>query len=267
MFYDHRSKVANQADVFKHLALVTLLSEIVTRAKVEQFRYADLYAGFAEYPLASSRRWRKGLGKLADVPLTSDTATTQFWLEQCVEILENTHPVYPGSSLLASNILENAGVDAKLSLWDVDRLATHSLADKYGPRANVYTGEATLQHPDVLNADFVFVDPPGLKSQRFIDFPAWNNLASIMTLAANQLIWLPIVDNRKMRPDPEPDVVKNTARCMGLCVSEIHWKGRNMVGCQLLYRAPDAICAELQRVLNWATGFFSNCSIRHYPDF
>jgi len=266
VFYDHRSKVANQADVFKHLALVTLLSELVSRHQPRQFRYVDLYAGYPEYPLASSRRWRKGLGKLADVPLCCDTEATRFWLQQCVEILENSHPVYPGSSLLAYRLLNNADKESKLALWDVDPMATLSLRDKFGDQAEVFTGEGDIEHPEVSNADFVFVDPPGLRSQRFADFPAWNWLASIMTLAADQLIWLPIVDNRKMRPDPEPEAVRDTAGCMGLSVTEIRWKGRNMVGCQLLYRAPDKICAELQRVLSWATGFFSNCTVSHFPE-
>ena len=253
--------------MFKHLALVTLLSEITSLYEGELFRYSDLYAGFADYPLASSRRWQKGLGKLVDIPLTSDTAATQFWLEQCVEILEQAQPVYPGSSLLASNLFAAAGVKAKLSLWDIDPLATQSLRTKFAEQAQVITGETDIYHPDLQAADFIFVDPPGLQSQRFIDFPAWNHLAAVMTLAADQLIWLPIVDNRKMRPDPEPKIVRETAQCLGLSVSEIFWKGRNMVGCQLLYRAPYRVSAELQRVLNWVTGFFSNCSVYHYPEY
>ena len=168
--------------------------------------------------------------------------------------------------MLARNILAETVQQANLALWDIDPLATQSLTAKFGSQANIINGEAQISDAAVSDADFIFIDPPGLRSQRFIDFPSWNYLASFMTLASDQLIWLPIVDNRKMKPDAETSVVRETALCMGLSVTEIRWKGRNMVGCQLLYRVPDTIGAELQRVLTWATGFFSNCSIEHYPD-
>ena len=77
--YDHRFHAGNAADVFKHVALVTLLDRLRASAGA-RLHYVETHAGGGRYHLGPEGEWRDGIGRL--LPFVDDDAPILRMLER-----------------------------------------------------------------------------------------------------------------------------------------------------------------------------------------
>lgn len=268
MLYNHHSKAANLGDIFKHLALVSMLEGLLVRHQKDSFNFLDLLTGFPVYPLATSGSWRKGIGKieLASLPSLPDV---DLWARTTLACLRESDPddgSYPGSSLIVKQLCELHSITPHFTLFDVEHTAINAQRKVLGDQQQLHVGVGYNQADLLAKQDLVLMAMPSLRSERFPDLPSWLDVSPVLSTSGPLLCWLPLVNHRKLRFEPGHHMVRDIAVCMGMQVTEIGWKGRNMIGCQILYRGPRAVMQQTAYALTVVADYFANCRVRHFPN-
>lgn len=271
MLYDHREKAGNLGDVFKHLALVSMLHDVLPKFTQQPFKFIDLFTGYPEYLLTDSGSWQKGLGKITPEELP-DTPVIKLWTElalPCLQDLANPRAAYPGAAALVRRMSDVYGVHAQMTLLGQEpaAMAAQQAYHRGAEPAQHIECDAGFRHiPECADADFIFMTPASLRSERFPDFPSWLDVSPVISMPVPTLVWLPLVNHRKLRFEPGHHMIRELAVCMGMQVTEIGWKGRNMIGCQILYRGPRKVVQQTAYTLTLMADYFANCRIRHFPN-
>ena len=79
--YDHNKKAGNQGDVVKHVAEAAALDSILKGWPSKEFRYADIFAGYALNPLDKGKEWKQGIGKLVGREELTKNDHVKLWSE------------------------------------------------------------------------------------------------------------------------------------------------------------------------------------------
>jgi 23S rRNA A2030 N6-methylase RlmJ len=269
--YDHRRKAGNQGDVFKHVALVAALNEIVPVIKHEPFKYADIFAGYAWNPLSGGRGWKKGIGKIAGKQLLNGNPDVAFWAKCWVDADGKPGPSYHGSSWFAKEVCAHQRKKIEMWLWDTQPGPIVNLKEHFREQASrIFQRAAQVDEPALKDADFIFIDPP--------DKTRWiKNLELVKRLDSpprqSVLIWLPVGVNTMcggLPEDRQSDKCREQALKLGMSVTKVRWAhGGRTIGCQLLYRLSSdaqgrirsAIDAVAEHVKQGASEFLIVC---HY---
>lgn len=275
MLYDHQTKAGNQGDVVKHVALLAALDRTLAHHEGIHFRFADTFAGYAQSRLLKGGEWTSGIGALA-VPDKSNklasNAHTALWRDwyfgRRPQLLGSD---YPGSSLIASDICCRHKKRAVMSLWDISPPAVADLMETYaGLGHSVITEPARHTAEAVQQADFLFIDPPGLRSPSHPEYPSWNSIREFLAnRPKNQslLLWLPVkaVTSRKLdgelkpiKPPGEDDPswsARDDAVALGCGAMRVRWStGGRTIGCHLIHFLADDAAIALRASVEHVVG-------------
>jgi hypothetical protein len=164
---------------------------------------------------------------------------------------------YPGSSVIARGVLTRKCPTNHLSLWDTSvRVVNDLRAALDTETAEVFRCAARWDDEAVRRADFLLIDPPGLRSQHRRDYPRWDALADFLqNRPAHQsiLLWLPVKADTTSTPPGEDAAswaAQEEARRYGCQGIRVRWaKGGRTIGCQLIYQLPDTAAKALSQAV------------------
>ena len=237
--YDHQTKAGNAGDVIKHPALIAALKGLLAEHQ-GPFRYGDAFAGRPAYELREDGAWPSGIAQLA-ARWAGGNRDVGLWRRQWTAA---SGALYPGSTRLAQRVLAGRGNDEIRAFEIVDACADE-LRGELGEEA-VFTRSATPADWVDWRPDLLFIDPPGLRSERRPDDPT---LESLLRLAApgaehvrNVLLWLPMVGEGRSSGIARP-LDAGASRTRDVCVQSgfgvlaVRWhEDGPMPGCLLVFR-------------------------------
>ncbi len=245
MDYAHARHAGNAGDVFKHLALVAVLDELLRDPAPLQ--YLETHAGDGLYPLGSNGEWGDGIQRLwtdPGTPYASGALVGRY--AQLVRGFSNpgaSRPeVYPGSPLIAKTLLRPGD---HLRLYEIDAQAARVLR-RTVPDAEVRQedGLALLSAPPRA---LVLIDPPYTQKQEWIDAAR----AAARIPGVPLLLWYPI----KALTRPRALIAELSKQGVHGTAVELHWtplrlkrdrlNGSGLVFANLPRAAVAAVCAAL----------------------
>ncbi|MEW4454510.1 hypothetical protein AB1L30_17675 [Bremerella sp. JC817] len=248
--YDHNTKAGNHGDIVKHVALTAAIRCALESFNGEVFRYADTFAGYAWNPLNDDKglEWKQGIGELIKRrERFGENPDIKHWANSYLIDDELAGTQYPGSSVLVRDILKARGVGFTLSLWDTGDDPVASLKVEFEDDATIYQRPARPDEDAVLNADVLFIDPPGLKTKGKREYPSWQEIKAFLPSKDSPrlfMMWLPIKavtmrDNIPLKPPGEDslsDTVRNELTELGFTVLKVRYlpSGRT-IGCQIIH--------------------------------
>ncbi len=241
--YDHQTKAGNQGDVVKHPALVAALHGLLVEHE-GVFRYADSFAGRWDNALSASGAWKLGIGRFGE-RWTGGNPDIQLWFDQWVA---EAGAVYPGSTKLATRVLASRGHS---------QIRAHEIVPQYAAGLRAALGDAAVFTHSATAADWaswmpnlLFIDPPGLRSEKYPIYPTIEALLASAGDVPNVLMWLPMVSDPG-RGGPIVPLDDNTVEAWetslrwGLRVLAVRWhNGERLSGCLLAYRFTSGKVAE-----------------------
>ncbi len=188
MDYAHSRHAGNVGDVFKHVALLAVLEELLKDAA--PLRYVESHAGDGLFPLGSNGEWSAGIQLLWDLK-GDDLAGRFVALVRGFSGPDATRPgKYPGSPLIAQKLLR---AQDSLLLHELEPQAAGVLRRALGAdaRAQVRETGGFAALPEALaGRAFVLVDPP------YTQKGEWADTASAAIAArksgAAVAVWIPI---------------------------------------------------------------------------
>ncbi len=188
MDYAHARHAGNVGDVFKHVALVALLEELLKDPA--PLRYVESHAGDGMFPLGSNGEWSAGIQLLWD--LKGDDAAGRFvQLVRGFSGPDATRPgKYPGSPVLAQKLLREQD---SLLLHELEPQAAGVLRRTVGAdaRAEVRETDGLAALPTSLNGRaFVLIDPPYTQKGEWADTAA--AVIGARKAGAVVAVWYPI---------------------------------------------------------------------------
>ncbi len=252
--YDHHKKAGNQGDVIKQVALIAALDKVLDEHRALTFCYADIYAGYAHNPLIKGNEWKHGIGKLWRRQKADNNQHTAMYSKWYLSRPQLVGGMYPGSSLIASDMCASKGKNVSLSLWDNSPSVIADLSKVFhGQGHSIFSRPADLDDSEVQSAHFLLIDPPskddyGSSIRGFLKRP-------------NQavLLWLPVnaIAKTPPREDKESARIREDVRSLGFAVTKVRWyKGGRTIGCQLVYRlrrkATRALRSAIEQVVRIA---------------
>lgn len=245
--YDHGKKAGNQGDVIKHVALIAALDGMLSAGASigTPFRFADLFAGYAKTNLPPNGEWPQGIGVAAERlgidrgPRNKHVLDWAAYLGQTVGAGNS----YPGSSLIARDVILRNRRRPKLAMWDIAPAPLESLRSILGScadwDANVHDKPALATHPDVLDTDFLLLDPPDVLTH---GDPCLSLLEGVRRSVQKPfLVWLPITVKTGKKGVPATwsgtnMAVHARATDLGYHGTVVLWAtGGRIMGCELLY--------------------------------
>jgi len=199
MDYAHARHAGNAGDVFKHVALIAVLSEL------KPSTYVETHAGDGLYPLGSAGEWGDGIQRLWS---HSEGGLVGRYVElvKGFSTRGSSRPeAYPGSPLIASRYVQQQ------VLYEIDRQSAWVLRRTL-PSADVRVEDGLTA---VKASEFVLIDPPYTQKQE------WTDAARAAAGLPNTplLLWYPIKALTRPRA-----LIAELAR-LGLhgTAVELHW--------------------------------------------
>jgi len=265
MEYDHNNKAGNEGDIVKHVALIAALGALLHSHEDKVFKYVDIYSGYAFNPIVKTNEWKNGVKKIYNNRDKISDKNVELYYRWYLSRPSLVSGIYPGSSLIALDTITFNGFIAHLTLFDISNKVLQNLYLAYDRSEHKIFDRASNQSDsEIQDADFIFVDPPGLYSNKKLDYPNPEDLLKYDNQAKTQniLIWLPITISTKSTPPKES---KPTLECIelfrksGYQVTKIRWAiGGRVVGCFMAYRMKDDAILALQKsivnmveITNW----------------
>lgn len=256
--YDHRNKTGNQGDVVKHVALIAALDVILDAHEKAEFVYADTYAGYAHNPLQKGNEWENGIGMIREAQNSFDALNankhTALWRKWYLEGRPTfLNGMYPGSSLIALDLCRNSGKMPRLALWDISPTVISNLMIVYGQEHSIHARPAEPGEPDVLNADFLLIDPPVVE---------WDKILTFLNSLDKQqpfLVWLAVGahqdEHGNIVEKKISDTCKEGALSNGFNYTKVIWgKEIGTIGCQLIFRLDDIAKSAMLNALECIRG-------------
>ncbi len=245
MDYAHARHAGNAGDVFKHVALLAVLDELLRDPA--PLEYVETHAGDGLYPLGSNGEWSDGIQRLwtdpgtpyASVALVSRYAQLVRGFSKPVAARPE---VYPGSPLIAKALLRPGD---RMRLFEIDAQAARVLR-RTVPDAEVKQEDGLAQLAAPPRA-LVLIDPPYTQKQQWIDAAR----AAARIPGVPLLLWYPI----KALTRPRALIHELAKQGVHGTAVELHWtplrlKRDRLNGSGLIFvslpRAPvGAVCAAL----------------------
>lgn len=260
MQYDHNNKAGNAGDIFKHTALIAALNAMPNTGR--SVRFVDLFAGYAVNPILSGNQWQQGIGRIHRECNRTDNEAISCYRDWYLSRPSLVGSVYPGSSLIAQDVITARGQQVALTLYDISAAPIDNLRCVYdGCGHDIHHRAAEIGDTGINNADFLFIDPPGLKSDNQPDYPTLDELLAFteQAPAAASFFWLPISKTN----NAEPEMTTLSAR--GFSVSAVvwgeHYATGSTIGCVIAYRTSEEgvqqvrdTLGEMFRLTGWEAG-------------
>lgn len=256
MSYDHHTKAGNEGDVVKHVALLAVLDSLLGDHHGSDLRYADIFAGYAYSPMIRGNGWEKGVGKLFQRgEQLSENCHTKLWHEWYLRGRPHLlGGVYPGSSLIATDVCQLHKKQPRLALWDLSPAVIANLMETFwGQGHHIFCRPATPAAKPIKTADFVFIDPPGLQSRKNRSYPSWDELHQFFVQrpqSQSVMVWLPVKAKTTTSPPEEDDAsvqARSNAEQYGLRTIRVRWRrGGQTIGCILMGCVPDTAWVAME---------------------
>lgn len=233
--YDHQTKAGNVGDVIKHPALTASLNGLLSEHN-GMFRYADAFAGRWEYALQRDGVWTSGIEQFA-ARWAGGNPDVDFWRRQW-KAAAGRH--YPGSTQLAQRIVFDHG-NYEIRAFEIVEAYADSLRQKLDETA-VFTRSATPADWSEWQPDLLFVDPPGLRTNRKPDYPTLWSLLQLARGIENVVMWLPMAGERgssgsTVSPAPSTQKIANECARRNFEALAVRWcDDGTMPGCLLVLR-------------------------------
>lgn len=247
--YDHNSKAGNAGDILKHVALIAALNSVTVTGR--SLRFVDLFAGYGVNPIIAGNQWDQGLGRIHGCETESSNSDLRSYLDWYLSRPSLIGSLYPGSSLIAQDTLRASGHEIGLTLYDISETAIANLQQVYrGMDHRILHRAAQLSDPEIESADFLFIDPPGLKSEVQPEYPTLAQLLAFTEVASNAsaLFWLPVSADNDGSEDSKQ------LRGLGFTVSRAMWGSEyaagSTLGCLLAYRLDADGVKRVQQALD-----------------
>lgn len=242
MSYDHGDNAGNEGDIVKHVALYAALDTILSGFGGSRFCFADLYAGYATNILAPRGAWKRGIQIVRDALVNAANVApvnkhVSAWADCYVGNPVGAGDCYPGSTLIARDLVLRHLKQLRLAAWDISPGPLGNLRAMFGSGesptspSRIYAAPASPADADVLAADFLLLDPPGVKE-------FWRAcFEQLPAMQKNFLVWLPIMTGRNWTDSEENRRAHAEALRLGLASSRVVWGERRqgMIGCELIY--------------------------------
>ncbi len=252
--YDHNIKAGNKGDIVKHTALIAALDSVVQQCNAPRFRYIDVYGGYASNPILSRNEWVEGVGKIHSHAHKVKNTDVKKYYEWYLSRPNLIGGIYPGSSLIAYDVITNTKIKPHITIHDISDKVIQNLDMAYTDvdGIRIIKNSADPEDDGVQNADFIFIDPPGLYSAHNPSYPTIDEI--LETSSHNNqlaiLIWIPVTISTATTP---PSISKTTKESMdallnaGYNISRFLWaNGGRTVGCFLAYKLPSDATQRLQ---------------------
>jgi 23S rRNA (adenine2030-N6)-methyltransferase len=179
MDYAHARHAGNAGDVFKHVALVAALEELLRSS--EPLTYLETHAGDGLYQLGSAGEWGDGIQRLfsASAGLVGRYAQLVRGFSKAGA---GKPDLYPGSPALASKLLR--GTDRAI-LYEIENRAA-ALLRRNLPGAEVREADG-LTPAAPAGRSLVMIDPPFTQKQEWTD-----SARAAAAVTGALLFWYPI---------------------------------------------------------------------------
>lgn len=245
LVYEHRYHAGNHADVWKHVALLSLLHHARPGETV-----VETHAGEGAYALGGTGEWTAGVGLVTEsVPRDGSSGSTGVdrWLSRLRRLARGRGAFYPGSPLFSLDALPR---DGRVILHEASDAAVVALRRNLAgePRAKVIHGDGwkTL---DVLptTPTTLVIDPP------FNAKDEWTTATDLISAVVARrpstrvLLWYPV--KRWARPNALHERLRAHGVpfvAIDLVVTPLEIERRALNGSGvLLIGAPDPVVVEL----------------------
>jgi 23S rRNA A2030 N6-methylase RlmJ len=179
MPYDHSTKIGNQGDVVKHIALFAALRHLLQGWSADrEFVYADIHAGRPQYVLPEKGEWRSGIGLFStleeiknDRKQRKEGKRTRLGFVGDFDDMIVGRPIttgmfYPGSAGMAFRILRVSNTRFSMKLWEEDRAAADDSERFFYPwrkRVRTVCGDGYEVVKERKAPSFVLIDPPRIE--------------------------------------------------------------------------------------------------------
>jgi hypothetical protein len=252
MPYDHSTKIGNQGDVVKHVALFASLRRLLDGwPEGREFVYADIHAGRPAYVLPAKGEWQYGVGPFSEKSevvedrkrrrkgpslLGAAGAFDATFLGQSV----TPGITYPGSSGIAFRLLGATKLPWRMKLWEKERQAADDIEAHFRScqdRVKVVCGDGYEVVKDEAPFSLVLIDPPALEAAAVLE-----TMANLNGRGIPFLCWTPRTSCsvKPTTPDGEwsaaeagtsTDYIQAAAKC-GSCL-RVQWQpwGCRTPGC------------------------------------
>ena len=254
--YDHNIKAGNQGDLIKHPSLIAALNSLSEQLSERNFRYTDLFAGYGVNPIIAGNEWSLGIGLIHPMPATVNNPDLQQFRDRYLSRPELTDGIYPGSALIASEVLRHNNLRPELTLYDISESALTSLRQTF-PEHRVIPRPALPDDEEIANSDFLFIDPPGLYSEKNPAFPSLSYLLQFEKRMKDPkvMFWLPITGDGEV--GGETELSRESARQLtatGYQVFKVRWADHHRtVGCIIATKLPEQPTKRVAQVIKAIT--------------
>jgi 23S rRNA (adenine2030-N6)-methyltransferase len=240
--YRHSFHAGNVGDVWKHMALVSLLDTLLTDRR--SLDVLDTHAGDGSYRFQSTGEWTAGIGRLWEHGPTKLSVVDRY-VERVAKLTNNDRRSYPGSPALIIDSLRSTDT---ATFCETRPEASVSLQRVIGARGKVIEGDGykTLASGGVKGSRWlVHIDPPYAEKEEWNSAP--DAIARAAAGGAVVIAWYPIKSLSR------PNVMLARLREKGtpavaieLCVTPLELKRPALAGSGLVFvNAPASVLAEV----------------------
>jgi 23S rRNA (adenine2030-N6)-methyltransferase len=202
MNYRHCYHAGNFADVLKHVILVVLLQAL--QRKETPFCFMDTHAGIGLYELQSIEAQKKqeydnGIGKLFSLDAQQFPSELQTYLSIVKKYNSNQLDFYPGSPLIAENVLRSQDhmILCELHPEDVQTLKDNFKGSK---NTSIHHNDAYLSMkaflPPSVKRGLVLIDPPFEVTDEFTQIFTALQRAIKHWRGGHFMVWYPIKNKK-----------------------------------------------------------------------
>jgi 23S rRNA A2030 N6-methylase RlmJ len=253
MAYDHSTKVGNQGDLVKHVALYAAFSHLLEDPLPEskEFVYVDVHAGRPQYVLPKGGEWQRGVAQFSKLPMIVESRTNPikssldlgaiYGFDQAFVGRPLTiGAVYPGSAGIAFRMLRDSKRLFRMFLWEKDHAAADDLERHFHPwsdRVSVNCGDGYHGSTTLDRISLILLDPPALESEEVL-----LSIRRLKSQGVSYVCWTPRTSCPVESPegawsgresDKSRDFVKRALE-IGPCLG-VQWNkwGARTAGCRL----------------------------------
>ncbi len=245
--YQHIYHAGNRADVFKHNALCEALKDLCRRGRA--VHYYESHSGRGLYRLDSPEALKTGEAREGWLAVAEDRAALDSLCPEYVSLIARLNeggkvPLYPGSPLVAANVLRSQD---RMHLFELHpqeytALAKNVSGDRRARpvKADGYEGILALVPPP-RNSGFVFVDPSYEVKTEYSQVVKFLRRLLGRWGEARAMIWYPLL------PAGYHHAMLESIKmlCPHADRIETAWSdpdhGRGMYGCGLVSIAPPSV--------------------------
>ena len=243
MNYRHAFHAGSFADVLKHVVLVRTILHLLQ--KDAPFRVIETHAGAGRYDLSGAKaartgEWRRGIGRLAERPLTGEAAAL---IEPYLSLVRAANSgdalkIYPGSPLIARALLRPQDRMIFCELHPEERAALIKTVGR-DRRAKVVAidGWAGLKAyiPPKERRGLVLIDPPFEAADEFARLEAGLKEAHSRWATGIILAWYPIKEPREVQAFSRRLSRSGIAKILRIELAvAAHRPGERLAGCGMV---------------------------------